>query len=195
MLYFPRPESVALEAQGVFLESLAAENGWSIAESRVQLDASEDLQEVLDHQVSSAYIEQSFMGRIGKTVQPVFAGAGFDWKITVGVIASFPAREVLISTLGIIYSLGGDVDEEAGDLRETMASQTWSVGPQAGMPIFTIPVVIAIMVFFALCQQCGATLAIIAQETSWKWACVSFGFMTLLAWLASILINQVGSMV
>ena len=195
MLYFPRPESVALEAQGVFLESLAAENGWSIAESRVQLDASEDLQEVLDHQVSSAYIEQSFMGRIGKTVQPVFAGAGFDWKITVGVIASFPAREVLISTLGIIYSLGGDVDEEAGDLRDTMASQTWSVGPQAGMPIFTIPVVIAIMVFFALCQQCGATLAIIAQETSWKWACVSFGFMTLLAWLASILINQVGSMV
>jgi ferrous iron transport protein B len=86
------------------------------------------------------------------------------------------------------------VDEEAGDLRETMASQTWSTGPEAGLPIFTIPVVIAIMVFFALCQQCGATLAIIAQETSWKWAGVSFGFMTLLAWLASILIHQIGTM-
>ena len=195
LLYFPRSESIELEVQDVFLESLASEHGWTAAESRAELDASVELQEALDDKVSSAYIEQSFMGRIGKTVQPVFAGAGFDWKITVGVIASFPAREVLISTLGIIYSLGGDVDEEAGDLRETMASQTWSFGPKAGMPIFTIPVVIAIMVFFALCQQCGATLAIIAQETSWKWACVSFGFMTLLAWLASILINQVGSMI
>jgi|TARA_B110000467_G_scaffold30835_1_gene27784 ferrous iron transport protein B len=195
LLYFPRSESIELEVQDVFLESLASEHGWTAAESRAELDASEDLQEALEYQVSSAYIEQSFMGRIGKTVQPVFAGAGFDWKITVGVIASFPAREVLISTLGIIYSLGGDVDEEASDLRETMAGQTWSFGPKAGMPIFTIPVVIAIMVFFALCQQCGATLAIIAQETSWKWACVSFGFMTLLAWLASILINQVGSMI
>ena len=195
LLYFPRSESIELEVQDVFLESLASEHGWTAAESRAELDASVELQEALDDKVSSAYIEQSFMGRIGKTVQPVFAGAGFDWKITVGVIASFPAREVLISTLGIIYSLGGDVDEEAGDLRETMASQTWSFGPKAGMPIFTIPVVIAIMVFFALCQQCGATLAIIAQETSWKWACVSFGFMTLLVWLASILINQVGSMI
>ncbi|MFL3657194.1 MAG: nucleoside recognition domain-containing protein, partial [Opitutales bacterium] len=194
LLYFPRSESIGLETRDVFLESLASENGWSADESLAELESDEDLQSILEHQVSSAYIEQSFMGRIGKTVQPVFAGAGFDWKITVGVIASFPAREVLISTLGIIYSLGGDVDEEAGDLRETMASQTWSTGPKAGLPIFTIPVVIAIMVFFALCQQCGATLAIIAQETSWKWAGVSFGFMTLLAWLASILIHQIGTM-
>ncbi|MBT3482211.1 MAG: ferrous iron transport protein B [Opitutales bacterium] len=194
LLYFPRSESIGLETRDVFLESLASENGWSADESLAELESDEDLQSILEHQVSSAYIEQSFMGRIGKMVQPVFAGAGFDWKITVGVIASFPAREVLISTLGIIYSLGGDVDEEAGDLRETMASQTWSTGPEAGLPIFTIPVVIAIMVFFALCQQCGATLAIIAQETSWKWAGVSFGFMTLLAWLASILIHQIGTM-
>lgn len=193
LLYFPRTESVEIETREAFVSEIAAQNGWTEAFALASIHEDEAIVAALDHKVSSAFIEQSWMGRIGKTVQPVFAGAGFDWKITVGVIASFPAREVIISTLGIIYSLGGDVDEEAGDLREAMASQKWQIGPKAGMPIFTIPVVIALMVFFALCQQCGATLAVIAQETSWRWAALSFGFMTILAWLASIGINQVGS--
>lgn len=193
LLYFPRNESVEIETREIFVSEIAARNGWTEEFALASIHEDEAIVAALDHKVSSAFIEQSWMGRIGKTVQPVFAGAGFDWKITVGVIASFPAREVIISTLGIIYSLGGDVDEEAGDLREAMASQKWQSGPKAGMPIFTIPVVIALMVFFALCQQCGATLAVIAQETSWRWAALSFGFMTILAWLASIGINQVGS--
>lgn len=193
LLYFPRTESVEIETREIFVSEIAARNGWTEEFALASIHEDEAIVAALDHKVSSAFIEQSWMGRIGKTVQPVFAGAGFDWKITVGVIASFPAREVIISTLGIIYSLGGDVDEEAGDLREAMASQKWQSGPKAGMPIFTIPVVIALMVFFALCQQCGATLAVIAQETSWRWAALSFGFMTILAWLASIGINQVGS--
>lgn len=193
LLYFPRNESVEVETRNAFVSEISAQNGWTEEVALERISEDEELQAALDHKVSSAFIEQSWMGRIGKTVQPVFAGAGFDWKITVGVIASFPAREVIISTLGIIYSLGGDVDEEAGDLREAMAGQKWQSGPKAGMPIFTIPVVIALMVFFALCQQCGATLAVIAQETSWRWAALSFGFMTILAWLASIGINQVGS--
>ena len=193
LLYFPRTESVEIETREIFVSEIAARNGWTEEFALASIHEDEAIVAALDHKVSSAFIEQSWMGRIGKTLQPVFAGAGFDWKITVGVIASFPAREVIISTLGIIYSLGGDVDEETGDLREAMASQKWQSGPKAGMPIFTIPVVIALMVFFALCQQCGATLAVIAQETSWRWAAVSFGFMTILAWLASIGINQVGS--
>ncbi len=193
LLYFPRTESVEIETREAFVSEIVAQNGWTEEFALESISEDEVLGAELDHKVSSAFIEQSWMGRIGKTLQPVFAGAGFDWKITVGVIASFPAREVIISTLGIIYSLGGDVDEEAGDLREAMASQKWQSGPKAGMPIFTIPVVIALMVFFALCQQCGATLAVIAQETSWRWAALSFGFMTILAWLASIGINQVGS--
>lgn len=194
LLYFPRPESVEMETRDAFVSEIAEQNGWTDEIALASITESEELQAELDHNVSSAFIEQSWMGRIGKILQPVFAGAGFDWKITVGVIASFPAREVIISTLGIIYSLGGDVDEEAGDLREAMASQTWQSGPKVGLPIFTIPVVIALMVFFALCQQCGATLAVIAQETSWRWAAVSFCFMTILAWIASIGINQVGSL-
>lgn len=194
LLYFPRSEAVVEETTAEFVVTQAFERGVSQTEVLAQLESDDEMAELFERRLASAYVEQSYLGRIGKTVQPVFALAGFDWKITVGVIASFPAREVIISTLGIIYSLGGDADEESRDLRETMASQHWQSGPRAGEPIFTIPVVSALMVFFALCQQCGATVAIISQETSWKYGLFSFAFMTTLAWVAAVLVYQVGSL-
>jgi len=101
---------------------------------------------------------------------------------------------VIVSTLGVIYSLGGDADEESSDLRQMMANQTWPEGEKKGQPIFTIPVAFAIMVFFALCQQCGATVAVISQETSWRYGVFSFVFMTGLAWLVATMVYQVGSL-
>lgn len=193
LLYFPRSAELEGELAAANASEIALENGWSSTEFKAALESDENVQSVLESRVASDLIEQSYMGRFGKFAQPVFDASGFDWKITVGVLASFPAREVIISTLGIIYSLGGDVDEESSDLREKMISQKWNSGERAGQPVFTIPVVISLMVFFALCQQCGATLAIIAQESSWKWAAVSFFLMTGLAWICSVLVNQIGS--
>jgi Fe2+ transport system protein B len=131
------------------------------------------------------------MGRFGKMVQPIFAPAGYDWKITVGVLASFPAREVIISTLGITYALGGEVDEESSDLRDTLSQAKWESGPHAGQAVFNMPVALSIMVFFALCMQCGATVAVIAQELSWKWAITSFFTLTTIAWIAAVVTYQV----
>lgn len=133
------------------------------------------------------------MGRIGKTIQPVFDPAGFDWKITVGVLASFPAREVIIPTLGVIYSLGGDVNEGTGDLREVIVNAKWQEGERAGTPVYIMPVVAGILVFFALCSQCGATLAIITKEAGFRWAVLSFTYMTSLAWLGAVLCYQIGT--
>ena len=132
------------------------------------------------------------MGRIGKAVQPIFAPAGFDWRISIGVLASYPAREVIISTLGIIYSLGGDVDEEDGSLRDALKNSKWQEGELRGTPIYNIPVVIGLMVFFALCSQCGATTSIIIKEAGLKWAIWSFVYMTALAWLGAVLCYQIG---
>lgn len=194
LLYFPRSEEVAAQVKQEFVASAAEEMGVETSEVLALLEEDEESVAALERKIDSVYVEQSYMGRIGKTVQPVFAWAGFDWKITVGVIASFPAREVIISTLGIIYSLGGDTDEESKDLRRIMANQTWSEGERKGEPIFTIPVVAAIMVFFALCQQCGATVAVISQETNWRYGVFSFVFMTSLAWLAATMVYQIGSL-
>lgn len=150
--------------------------------------------EALQAKVQAAYVEQSYMGRFGKAVQPVFDPLGFDWKITVGVLASFPAREVIVSALGVTYSVGAGAEADSGHLRGAMQAAVWSEGPRAGQPIFSLAAVLALMVFFALCAQCGPTVATLAQEAgSWKWAAISFGYMTTLAWLAGALVYQVVS--
>ena len=172
LVYFPRPESIRET-----IESSSA--GASPVELQARVDA--------------AYLEQSYLARAGKIVQPLFAPAGFDWKITVGVLASFPAREVIIATLGTIYGIGSAVDEESGDLRRILASDRWTDGPRAGQPVFNVPVALAIMVFFALCLQCGATVAVMAKESNWGWAAFAFLYMTLLAWAGAVLTYQLGA--
>ena len=149
-------------------------------------------EEVVKAKTQAAYVEQSYMGRFGKAVQPIFDPLGFDWKITVGVLASFPAREVIVSTLGVTYSVGEGAKADSQHLRKAMQDAKWSEGPRAGSPIFSLAAVLALMVFFALCSQCGPTIATLAQETGgWKWAAGSFVYMTALAWLAGTAVYQV----
>lgn len=173
LVYFPRPAEVREEAVAAL--SLANDP------------------ESVERAVAAAYIEQSYLARAGRALQPLFAPAGFDWKITVGVLASFPAREVIIATLGTIYGIGHDVDEESGDLRSALARDLWTHGPKTGSPVFTVPVALAIMVFFALCLQCGATVAVMAKEARWGWAIFGFVYMTALAWLGAVLTYQIGT--
>jgi len=128
----------------------------------------------------SVALERSFLGTFGKAVQPAFAPAGFDWKTTVAVLAAFPAREVVVSTLGILYS--AEDDEENKKLTEQMiASKS-----------FTVATAAAVMVFFAFCMQCGSTVAIMARESSWKWAGFAFVYMTTLAWVGAVATYQIG---
>jgi ferrous iron transport protein B len=131
----------------------------------------------------SAALEQSILGRFGKAVQPVFAPAGFDWKTTVAVLAAFPAREVVVSTLGILYSV-----EDGGSLNKEMAQAKWP----DGRPVFTPAMAAAVMVFFAFCLQCGSTMAVMAREASWKWAGFAFVYMTTLAWIGAVATYQIG---
>ncbi len=194
LLYFPRPESIQEQVFQDITTSTVAQTGMSEQEV-IQLleDEESSLHLGYINALEGAYIEQSYLGRFGKFVQPVFAPAGFDWKITVGIVSSFPAREVIISTLGIIYRLGGNVTEESDELRDRMRSDVWADGEHVGEQVYTIPVVVALMVFFALCQQCASTLVIIGREAGVKWSFFSFFYMTSLAWLAAVIVYQIGS--
>lgn len=139
--------------------------------------------------VNGELLRNSALGRVGRAIEPVFRPLGWDWRIGVGVLASFPAREVIIATLGTIYSLGGDVDEEDEGLRGTLKSAVWP----DGRSVFSIPVALSIMVFFALCAQCVSTLMVIRRETnSWRWPVFSFVYMTALAWIGAFLTYQIG---
>jgi len=147
---------------------------------------------------SGAYLRDSYFGRVGQHVEPIFRPLGWDWRISMAAIASFPAREVIVATLGTIYNMGGSVDEESVALRESLRQAAWpSTDPvRPGQPVFTIPVALSIMVFFALCCQCGATVATIKRETnSWGWAWFAFGYMTVLAYVGAFITYQVGMMV
>lgn len=191
LLYFPRPAELKDQFATEYITRISQNSTPGIAAS-IELDVNQSSE--LERQLAARYLEQSYMGRFGKFVQPIFEPAGYDWKITVGVLASFPAREIIVSTLGITYALGGEVDEASDDLRKTLSHAKWETGPRAGEPVFNIPVALSIMVFFALCMQCGATLAVIAKELNWRWAAVSFIALTSLAWLAAVLVYQIGTL-
>lgn len=133
-------------------------------------------------------LEQSLLGRLGHAIEPAVKPLGWDWRIGVGVLASFPAREVIIGTLGTIYSLGGATDAEDASLQEAVQTAAWP----DGQPVYNVPVALSIMVFFALCAQCASTLLVIRRETnSWFWPAFTFVYMTALAYIGAFLVYRV----
>ncbi len=147
---------------------------------------------IIDGHEAGAHLENSFLGRAGHFVQPVFAPLGWDWRIATAAMASFPAREVVVATLGTLFNLGGEVDSDSPGLRETLRNATWADDPTR--PLFTIPVALSIMVFFALCCQCAATLLTIRRETrQWRWPLFTFSYMTVLAYVGALITYQVST--
>ena len=139
-------------------------------------------------------LRQSFLGRAGRLIEPLVRPLGWDWRLGCAAVASFPAREVVLGTLGVIYNLG-DVDpgeeEGATALVRRLKAATWD---GTDRKVFTVPVALSLMVFFALCAQCASTLVVIGKETgSWAWPVVTFTYMTVLAWLGAFVTYQLGT--
>ncbi len=159
-----------------------------------------ELQQELDH-LQRQWVEQqqrqSILGRIGQWIEPVVRPLGWDWRIGCAVVASFPAREVVVATLGVIFNAGDDPagegakEEAEARLQDKLQQATWE---GTDRPLFGIPVALSILVFFALCAQCAATLAVIRRETnSWRWPAFTFAYMTGLAYVAALVTYQVTS--
>jgi ferrous iron transport protein B len=160
----------------------------------------------LPDKLNGQWKRQSILGRTGLALEPVFRPLGWDWKIGVAAMASFPAREVIVGTFGLLYDVG-DVDtgaigdDQADDeAKEKAASLTravqdeWRKDPVRGK--YGVPVALSIMVFFALCCQCAATLATIARETkSWTWPVFTFAYMTALAYVGAFATFQIGTLI
>ena len=134
-------------------------------------------------------IKDSYGGRLGHALEPVIAPLGFDWKIGVGIIGAFAAREVFVATMGIVYAVNEEVDELNEGLRDKLRKEQYA----DGRPRYTPLVGLSLMVFFALACQCISTLAVVKREThSYRWPLFLFAYMTGLAWLASFGVYQVG---
>lgn len=182
LAYFPHPASVA--------DRYEAERQ-SVSAS-LPADAREQAVAEIDNAEAAAYLEQSVFGRLGHAVEPVFRPLGWNWQVSLGVMASFPAREVLISTLGTTYATGADVDEESQDLRQKLSAATFPDGHK----VFTIPMVLGLLTFVALCLQCVATVGTLRKEAnSWRWAGLAWLYMTALAYIGALIVFQLGGLI
>ena len=142
-----------------------------------------------DSMTSRSRIQQSYAGQLGQLIEPAIEPLGFDWKVGIGLITSFVAREVLVSTMATIYNVE-EADETSVDLRSSLRSE---VDPETGEQVYTPLVAVALMVFFALACQCMATVAIVKRETNgWKWPIVMVLYMTALAYVGSFVVYQGG---
>jgi ferrous iron transport protein B len=139
---------------------------------------------------ASTHLANSFLGRAGHFIEPAVEPLGWDWRIGMAAIASFPAREVIVASLGTIFNLGGGQEAESVTLRDAVAGAE----REDGSKLFGLATGLSVMVFFALCAQCAATLAVMRRETnSWKWPIASFVYMTSLAYVCSLITFQVAS--
>ena len=144
--------------------------------------------ETLAGQERGHQLRHSIAGRIGHVIEPVIAPLGFDWRIGVGILGAFAAREVFVSTMGIVFDIR-DADEQNQPLREALRSATRPDGSRLMTPLTGV----ALMVFFVLACQCMSTLAVVRRESgSWKWPLFMFGYQTGLAYAAALTVFQAG---
>jgi ferrous iron transport protein B len=137
--------------------------------------------------VQQAQLEHSALGRFGKFIEPVFVPLGFDWRISTAIICAFPARETVVPSMGILFSLGNGAEDN--ELRD----QLQKAKLPNGKPLFTPWTAVGMMVFFALCAQCFSTLATVRRETgSRKWAYFMFAYMTALAYIGAFVVQLLG---
>ncbi|MDB9779897.1 MAG: ferrous iron transport protein B [Flavobacteriaceae bacterium] len=139
----------------------------------------------LENEIASYKLEHSFIGILGKSIEPAIAPLGFDWKIGIALISSFAAREVFVGTLATIYSVGNNQEE-------TIKNRMKAERKPNGELLFDLPTGISLMLFYAFALQCMSTLAIVKKETNgWKWPMIQLFSMTLIAYLSALIVYQI----
>jgi ferrous iron transport protein B len=143
----------------------------------------------IEHAQRADRLQHSFAGRLGHAIEPALRPLGFDWKIGIGVIGAFAAREVFVSTMGVVYGVGQGADEQSASLRDRIRAERRA----DGRAVYTPLVGLTLMIFFALSCQCMSTLAVVRRETnSLRWPVFLFSYMTVLAWVVSLVVYQGG---
>jgi ferrous iron transport protein B len=144
----------------------------------------------VDNAVAAAQSEYSYAGRFGHLLEPVIRPLGYDWKMGVGLVAAFAAREVFVSTEGIVYATGGDTDSGTDTLQKAMQSAHYA----NGKPVWTPLVAVSLLIWFVLAMQCMSTVAIVKRETGgWGWPIFMTVYMNGLAYLVCLIVFQVGT--
>jgi len=160
------------------------------ARAELEGDALEERLARIEQHESARLLEESAAGKLGHAIEPVLEPLGMDWRLGIGIIGAFAAREVFVSTLGIVFGVGDEVDEESGTLREELQGAERADGSKLMTPLTGV----ALMVFFVLACQCMSTIAVVKRESgTWRWPIFMFSYMTVLAYVAALGVYQVGA--
>jgi ferrous iron transport protein B len=161
-------------------------------EANPALDAAAKDQQLqlIEHEHAGEILRNSFAGRMGRAIEPAIRPLGFDWKMGIGIISSFAAREVFVSTMSTVYNVGsGKQNDEAEDIAKVLKEQR----RPDGTPVYTALVGITVMVFYVLALQCVSTIAVVRRETNtWKWPLFQWSYMAVLAWVLAFITYQGG---
>lgn len=159
-------------------------------EARLENVSDEEQIAAIEAETSSLLLENSFIGIMGRAIEPVIKPLGYDWKIGIALITSFAAREVFISTMATIYSIGGDVEDDL-TIRQKLDQQ---INANTGEKTFNKATSFSLMVFYVFAMQCMSTLAVVKRETKgWKWPIIQTVYMSALAYLAALITYQLFS--
>jgi ferrous iron transport protein B len=139
----------------------------------------------IQNEYASKKLESSYVGIIGKTIEPIIQPLGYDWKIGIALVTSFAAREVFVGTMATLYSVGGE--ENTLPLKEKMKTAT----RPDGKPVYSLATGISLLLFYVFAMQCMSTLAVVKRETrSWKWPIIQLIYMTGMAYVISLIVYQ-----
>ncbi|HZA36310.1 MAG TPA: nucleoside recognition domain-containing protein, partial [Vicinamibacterales bacterium] len=178
LLTYPRSDTAATHFAGERARIEASLTG----------EARADALDTLSGRERGEQLRYSIAGRVGHLIEPLIAPLGFDWRIGVGILGAFAAREVFVSTMGIVFDIN-DADEQNQPLREALRSATRADGSRLMTPLTGV----SLMVFFVLACQCMSTLAVVRRESgSWKWPAFMFTYQTAFAYTAAFIVFQAG---
>jgi ferrous iron transport protein B len=164
------------------------DNAEKIVTKELSVSNSDLTHSEIETKANTYKLEHSYIGIIGKTIEPAIKPLGYDWKIGIAVVSSFAAREVFVGTLATIYSVGGNDDDMEKTIKNRMQAE---INPVTGEKVFNFATGISLLLFYAFAMQCISTLAIVKKETnSWKWPIIQLVFMSGFAYIVSLIAYQ-----
>ncbi|MCZ7636192.1 MAG: hypothetical protein M5U12_09230 [Verrucomicrobia bacterium] len=184
---YPRPAEIEARfesARTALIERASPGESPAVAESREAALAQ------LERELAGERIRHSYAGWLGHAIEPLIRPLGFDWKMGIGIVTSFAAREIFVSTMSVVYSMGGgDSEAEVGALATQLKDQKHP----DGTPVYTTLTGLTLMVFYVVALQCASTVAVVRRETnSWRWPLFQWAYLGVLAWCLAFLTHWAG---
>jgi ferrous iron transport protein B len=192
--------SILIWAMGYYPRNVKFSEDYDVILAQTEADAtlSDDQKIERTEQIKLAKEEErqekSYIGMTGHFIEPVIRPLGFDWKIGMSIITGMAAKEIVVSSMGVLYQASLNADENSQSLKEKLQEQTFRSGPKIGQKVFSPLVAFGLMVFVLIYFPCVAVVAAIRKEANWQWALFTSVYTTAIAWLAAFAIYQIGSL-